>query len=396
MNIGIDGRYIQDRYHGIGRYTFELLRQMVTNAPQHRYIVVHDPALANSRFDLRGLLMHPSVQAAPLRLRLYDPREQLHLRRLARRHALDVYHVPYFSAPLLLPCPVVLTIHDLILERFPASLPQPWLRATYRMLMLLGLRRARGVITVSAATKSDLLAHYRIAAERVITIGEAADAAYRPLPDTAIAAVRRKYALPDQFVLAVGVRRPHKNIGALVRALGRISGQVPHALVLVGGADHRFQDDVPSEAARVGFTSRVRDLGVVAEEDLPALYGAAAAYACPSVIEGFGLPILEALACGTPVVAGNMSSIPEITDQAAILCDPTDDVALAAALLRVLTDSELTARLRVAGIRQAATFSWPIAARATLGWYESLVGTRTATSITPAPLTTERGTTPGG
>lgn len=388
MRIGLDARYIQNRYHGIGRYAFELLRGLSRVGPQHTYVVFWNPNLPNSRFDLRPQLEHPRIEAVAYGVPLYHPQDQFLLPILARRHRLDLFHVPYFAAPLLVPCPLVLTIHDLILDRYPAYMPSGWARRYYRTMMQLGVRRASGVVVVSEATRRDLVAHYHTQESKVVVAPLAADAGFRPVGEAEIAAVRQRYRVPDFFILHVGARRPHKNIEALVRALARIRDQVPHALVLVGEWDRRVPDPVPALVRQLGLEERIIEIKAVQEADLPALYGASTACVVPSLIEGFGLPVLEAFSCGVPVVTSNCSSMPEVAGDAALLVDPNSDESLAASLLKVLTMPGLRESLRERGLAQAARFTWERTASRTLALYQAIgqhkIGRQSAAPAGPA------------
>ena len=358
MRIGFDGRYIQDRYHGIGRYAFELLRHQLARPSDDQYVILWNPSLQNTRFDLDALLADPRVIPVPTRTPLFSPLDQILLPWLAQRQRLDLWHAPYFAVPLLLPCPLVVTVHDLIFERYPVSVPRRSIRAYHSAMMRLGLRRAARVAVVSEATRRDLLALYPIAASKISVTYEATDGNFQPADAAAVAAVRARYALPERYILCVGVRRPHKNIGVVVRALGQLRDRVDHDLVLVGGVDTRFHDDLPELIDAAGLTGRVHELGQIPEGDLPAMYAGAAAYICPSWIEGFGLPVIEAFACGAPVIVSDRPSLPEVVGDAALLFDPADATALAAALSELLTDTKLADCLRQRGFARAASFSW--------------------------------------
>jgi alpha-1,3-rhamnosyl/mannosyltransferase len=371
--IGIDGRYIQDQYHGIGRYTFELLRHLLTSHTPHTFVVFWNPDFLNTRFDLRSILVHPQVESVPVRLPLYLPTAQAALPVLAASQHLDLFHAPYFGFPLLVPCPLVVTVHDFIFERHPEFMSIRWAYAYYRLMMTLGLLRAQGVTVVSESSRRDLRHFYRLPRATVKVAPPASDEHFRPEPPEAIAEVRRKYRLPDAFILNVGTQRPNKNLDAVVRALSRIRGEVPHSLVLVGERDPRFPDAVHEAMHQTGMADRVVRAGKVAEADLPAMYGAADALVFPSLLEGWGSPVHEAMSCGTPVITSNQSSLPEVAGDAALLVDPHDECALAAAMLRVLTDRALRDCLRQRGLAQAATFSWSVTARLTLELYESVL-----------------------
>lgn len=372
MRIGFDGRYIQDRYHGIGRYAFELLRAYAEQAPEHHFVVFWDPHLVNSRFPLAELLRAPMFTPVAFSLPLFGPPDQLVFPVLAHRHRLDLLHIPYVGVPLAVPCPLVLTVHDLIFERYPEYMPKRWARSYYNALTRGGLRRARGVLVPSVATQQDLLTYYHVDPRVVRVTLEAAGSAFAPPDPDQVAATRARYGLPDEFILVVAARRPHKNVQIVVEALDRLREQVPHALVLVGGRDTRFPDPLRTSPAAARLAGRIVEVGPVAEEDMPALYGAAAACVCPSLIEGFGLPVLEALACGVPTASSDHAALVEVAGDAALLFDPTDVESLTAALARLLSDDALRCELRARGLARARSFSWMHTASATLALYRDV------------------------
>jgi glycosyltransferase involved in cell wall biosynthesis len=197
----------------------------------------------------------------------------------------------------------------------------------------------------------------------------AADPIYRPMDrEAARRAVAERFGLRGPFVLAVGVLQPRKNLPRLIRAFGRVAREAPHALALVGkpGWAH---EELKRAVAASGLGSRVKFTGYVPDADLPVLYNAAELFVYPSLYEGFGLPPLEAMACGTPVVTANVTSLPEVVGDAALAVDPTDELALADAIGRALTDEALRERLRTAGLAHAALFSWERTAALTLQVY---------------------------
>jgi glycosyltransferase involved in cell wall biosynthesis len=364
--VAVDARYLNDRYHGIGRFGFRLLEALVETAPQVTFVLFRGRA-ADGRFDWAALASRPNVETRPGPWPLYWPHEQLLWPGLLRRARADLFYSPYFVAPLLAAVPATITIHDLIFERYPEYMPQAWARPYYRQLMGRSLARASRVIVPSQATAADLRQIYRVPPAKIAVIPEAAEPAFRPLLDPEpLADLRRRYDLGRPFILAVGARRPHKNFGRLVTAFARIAGQVEHDLVLVGPADDRFPDEARLAAEAGGVRERVRFLGWVPEADLPGLYSLAEVAAVPSLIEGFGLPALEAMACGTPVLAGRASSLPEVVGQAGLLVDPTSVDELSQGLWRLLSQPELRQELGQAGLRQAGQFSWARAARQAL------------------------------
>ncbi len=374
VRIALDARYISDRYHGIGRYAFRLLEGVLAQAPDLTFIAFTGRA-ANSRFDWGPLAARPNVELRAGPWPLYWPHEQALWPLLLRQSRADLFHSPYFVAPLLAPCPVLITIHDLIFERYPEYMPQRWARPYYRLLTSASARRARRVLTVSEATARDLAAPpYRLPPEKVRVIPSGAEPGWPGKPDAArLAAVRARYGVSGPFVLAVGARRPHKNYGRLVAAFARVASGVPHDLVFVGPPDERFPDEARQEAERAGLGQRVHFLDWVPEEDLPALYTLADVVAVPSLVEGFGLPALEAMAAGAPVLAANTTSLPEVVGEAGVLVDPYDVECIADGLSRLLRDPALREQLSQAGLARAATFCWEESARKMARVYEEIL-----------------------
>jgi glycosyltransferase involved in cell wall biosynthesis len=363
-----DGRYIQDRYHGIGRYAFHLLDELAARLPETPFHVARDPALPETRFDWTRLGARPNVTFADLSAPPFGAREQVALPRAWLAAHPHLYHSPYFALPWLWPGQALVTVHDCIFERDARYMPRRWARAYYRLLMTVSLRRARAVLVPSAATAADVRRFYGVPERKMRVTPEAADHAFRPLTrDAALEAVRAQYGLPEVFILAVGARRPHKNFARLVDAVGAVDGL---ALAFIGGHDARFADDVAPAAARIG--PRVRFLGHVPEGDLPAIYNLATAVACPSHVEGFGLPALEAMACGAPVICSDIPVFREVAADAAVFAAPDDTAAWTAALRRVAADPDFRAGLHGAGLRRSRDFTWGRAAEAVIPIYRKL------------------------
>lgn len=366
--VVFDGRYINDRYHGIGRYAFHLLGELATQLPAQRFTVLRDTSLADTRFDWRGLLELGNIDVQEVAAAPFSLKEQASLARLPDLRRCNLYHTPYFALPWLLSAPAVVTVHDCIFELDARYMPRRWARFYYGLLMARSLSRSRAVFVPSEATAHDVRRFYKVPTHKLIVTPEAADATFRPIADSALLAeVRARYDLPGSFVLAVGARRPHKNFGMLVRA---VSGIPDANLVFAGNADERFTDEAALEARALG--RQVRFLGTVPEADLPALYNLAMAFACPSLVEGFGLPVLEAMACGTPVVCSDIEVFREVAGRAALIASPKSVGDWTAALDRVLTNGDLRAALSRLGTDRASLFTWRRTAEAVLPFYSSL------------------------
>jgi glycosyltransferase involved in cell wall biosynthesis len=284
-----------------------------------------------------------------------------------RRLGIEVAHVQYFIPPVA-PCPVVTTIHDVSFRSHPAWFPLKH-RVLLNLLVPAAARGAARVIVGSEHARQELIRYYDLPEEKIVVTPYAADPIYRPMPlEEARAAVARRFGVRDSYVLAVGVLQPRKNLPRLVRAFARVVDRVPHRLLLVGKPGWATEElQTAIERGRLG--GRVQFTGYVPDADLPALYAAADLFAYPSLYEGFGLPPLEAMACGTPVLTSNTTSIPEVVADAAECVDPTDEAALAAALEELLRVPDRRAELRERGFLRAARFSWRETARRTLAVY---------------------------
>lgn len=294
------------------------------------------------------------------------PRLWTHVR-LAAELALtrpDVLFVPAHVLPLLHPVPVVVTIHDLGYHYFPNAHP-PRQRRYLDWSTRFSARGAQHLLADSQATRADLTRLYGVPPEKITVVYPGRDEAFGRVDP---AAVRARYGLSENYVLHVGTLQPRKNLLRLMDAASALRAQGHRLqLVLAGGAGWLAEPILARARALAGL---VRVLDYVPDADLPGLYSGARAFAFPSLYEGFGFPVLEAMACETPVVAASTSSLPELAGDAALLVDPTDTAALTAALARVLTDEALRAELIARGLAQMQRFSWERAAEATLGVLE--------------------------
>jgi glycosyltransferase involved in cell wall biosynthesis len=362
MRIAIDARLWAEPRSGIGRYTRSLTEHLLRLAPEEQWILYVDrppgPTLAGTE-----------VRCLPWPQRLIW--SLWHAPRDLRRRPADVFHgVTGFELPGRGPWALVTTVHDLVPLRLPALVPA---RHRWAVRCLLGgaLRRARRVIAVSETTRGELLARYRLPPAHVVVVPEAAAPHFAPPPPPALAATRARYGLDRPYVLFVGFLEPKKNLGVLLEAVARLRRTGAWGvteLVVVGVPG--WGPDPARRAHALGLDGAVRFVGSVPDADLSALYGGALAFAFPSLWEGFGLPALEAMAAGAPVVASNRGALPEVTAGAALLVDPAAG-PLAEALERLLAEPALRERLRLAGLARAAEFSWERTARETLAVYRA-------------------------
>ena len=374
MRIAVDGRYIQDHFPGIGRYAYSLIRAMSAASPENEYIVYFDPSVPNSRFDVSGLAT-PGVLLREMRLSVFSPRNVWSWRELVRRDAADVYVSPYYLMPVLLPCPAVVVFHDLIARKFPQYISSVRARAYFRFTLYLSTRRAAAVVTDSGASQRDLADVYRLRPTRLHLVHPGVDQVFYPRSSEESRRVLEPYGLPERYVLYFGTNKPHKNLPFLVRSWRRVAEALPGqglGLVIGGHDDSRYRE-TRDEVERLGLGGTVIFLGDFPEGLLPNLYSRAELFAFPSLYEGFGLPVLEAMACGTPVICSNSSSLPEVTGDAAILLPPCDEVSWSEEIVRLSIDSELRDRLRCAGLKRAGEFSWERSASQLLEVFKKVV-----------------------
>ncbi|MCB9134157.1 MAG: glycosyltransferase family 4 protein [Anaerolineales bacterium] len=361
MRFCLDARTATDHFPGIGRYVSNLARAMVDQlAGGEELIVFHDPAQA-SRWTLPASRAGVKVIETPVSP--FGFVQQTAIPRLLR--GVEVYHSPYYLMPYFPGVPTVVTLYDLIPQLFP-QVVSARARVLFQVTTRLALRAARQVVTISEASRRDLLAVYKLDPVRVTAIPLAPDPVMRPQPDAETARVREKFGLPERFGLYLGINKPHKNLARLVEAWGQVRTEAP--LVIAGAWDERY----PEVKAQAALGARVRFLGPVSNADQPGLYAAATVFVFPSLYEGFGLPVIEAMACGTAVVCANTSSLPEAAGDAAVLFEPTRVEAIAEALGRVWEDEGLRASLREKGLAQAQRFTWERVGKETLEIYRAI------------------------
>jgi glycosyltransferase involved in cell wall biosynthesis len=366
MQIAIDARLWGEPTSGIGRYTRSLIEALLAQAPDTRWVLYLDHPAA-------GLPAGAEARCLPERRRLVWALWTAG-RDLARR-PVDLFHgVTGFELPPAGRTRLVTTVHDLIPLRLPRLVPRRH-RWAVRVLLPWALRRAARVIAVSEATRGELLARYRLRPEHVVVVPEAADPRFSATTPDETARVRARHGLDGAYVLFVGLLEPKKNLGVLLEAVAhaRRAGTWGPTRLAVAGAAGWGDLALEARVARLGLDGVVRFLGPVPDADLPGLYAGAEAFAFPSLWEGFGLPVLEAMAAGAPVVASRRGAIPEVAGDAALLVEP-EAAPLAAALSRLLADGPLRDRLRAAGRERARTFSWERTARETMAVYRAALG----------------------
>jgi glycosyltransferase involved in cell wall biosynthesis len=372
MHIAIDAHSVGTGLAGNETYAANLVEALADVDRENRYTVYVTRPAAFERFEgrwpnvrVRRTLPHTPLLRVPFTLSAE-----------LRRRPVDLLHVQY-TAPPLAPCPVVATVHDLSFEHLPETFKRrSWVQL--RLTVRRTARRAAHVIAPSEFTRRDLIETYKLDPSRVTAIPLAAASHFRPVADAdEIGRVRRRYGVGGEYVLAVGSIQPRKNLARLVRAyslLRRERGRsnLPQ-LVLVGKRAWLYGETLRA-IEEEGVGGSVVLTGYVSEGDLPALYSGALCFVYPSYFEGFGLPPLEAMSCGAPVLTGNLTSLPEVVGDAGLAADPFDTSALARALARLIDDDALRAELRARGLQRARAFDWRDTARMTLQVYRRVIG----------------------
>lgn len=363
MRIGIDARMLA--HSGIGTYVGGLLAALGRDPGPHDYVVFTAPELAAripSPFETRLV-----------RVPVYGLREQLGWRGTLEAARCDVVHVPHYNVPLAYRRPLVVTVHDLIHLLFPRFLSTPLHAAWVRALLGGAVRRARVVLADSACTRDDLVRRLGCDPDRIRVAYPGVGATFGPRAPDEVEAFRARHELAAKFVLYVGLRRPHKNLERLVRAWAAWQGRAPgpEQLVLWGRRDRR--DEATERAiGALGIGGSVRSVEQrLVDEEMPLLYASAQAVVLPSLYEGFGLPALEAMACGVPVLAARAAALPEVVGDSALLADPLDVEALAAGLERITRDEALRTALARRGPGRARNFTWGRTAALARAAYEA-------------------------
>jgi len=387
MHIAINASLLNSsgtyRSAGVSRYSAHLL-QHVGNVSQCQGTVHRITAFLHTDETCGGVLARSrdrGMELIPVDLPLHNPLvriawEQIALPRQLQRIRADVVHGLVNVLPLTAATPGVVTVHDLSFLRVPHLLPRAK-RVYQARLCAASVRRARRVIAVSQQTADDLMAFFGTDAAKISVIYNGVAETFRPAANAAdTAAFRQRNGLPTRFVLHVGTLEPRKNLVRLLRAFAQYKAQtgprsVDVKLVLAGGRGWFFQH-LFAEVVRLRLEKEVFFPGFVPETELPDWYRAACACVYPSLLEGFGLPVLEAMACGTPVLCSRIASLMEVAADCAITFAPTDEMGLAAGLALVLEQPALRAELRQRGLARAAQFSWQRTAQETLSVYEKI------------------------
>jgi glycosyltransferase involved in cell wall biosynthesis len=371
--IGIDYTSAVRQGAGIGRYTRNLIRALADIDHTTEYVLFsagRDTGQSPWPDNFRGRslpLSDAALAFAWQKLRLPIAIEWITGR-------LDIFHSPDFVLPPVRRARTVLTVHDLSFMRFPECSSAPLLEYLMRAVPR-SVARADMILADSESTRQDLIELLRVPEERLRVVYAGVEPRFQPQRDSAnVQAVLSRYGIRVPFVLGVGTLQPRKNFVRLIRAYGLLKrGKgLPHSLVIAGGRGWLYEE-ILRTIDELGLQQDVQLVGFVADEDLPALYSAASVFAYPSLYEGFGIPVLEAMGCGTPVVTSNVSSLPEVAGDAAMMVSPDDIEALADVLWRVIDDDSQRRELVQRGFEQAKRFQWRTSAQRLRDAYAELL-----------------------
>lgn len=381
MRIGIDARWIFPQISGIGRVTEKLIQHLGEIDRENSYFLFFNHPRLMDRYSRRWE-KYPNLKPVPAPWGIFSPAGQVRMPALIRKMGLDIFHSTNYFLPLLLwKTGMVATIHDLIPLKFPHFTPRAkktrfnWV---FRWILLRCSHRADRVITISLHTRDDLITELGLPAEKITVIHNGIDGKYRVLEkDRVLGFCQEKLGSTSPFLLYVGRFDPYKNVAGLIRAFDRFrrARKDEPRLVLAGHLDPRYPEAVETVRS-LGLTDRVTFLEGVGEDDLICLYNAARILILPSLYEGFGLPPLEAMACGTPVIVSNRGSLPEVVGRAGLIIDPDREESISAAIGRLWDSESLRSELREKGLKRAKDFSWEKTARETLKVYEALMNGR--------------------
>ncbi len=370
MRVAIDARKLHD--FGIGTYIRNLLRHLSRIDELNEYVLLcHEPDLGVA--EQLGPNFRTVLEPSPN----YSLREQFHVPWVLHREKPDVFHAPHYVLPPAVACRSVVTIHDCIHLMFPQYLPNRAAYAYAKASMWNAAKRSHRILTVSEASKRDILHFFNVPPEKIVVVYNAIDERFWNAPrEEDVARVRERYQLDHGFVLYVGNIKPHKNLVRLIEAFDELRKH--------GGFDELKLLIIGDEISRLPALRRavhshklhkhVRFLGYLPDDTLAILYRLAAVFVFPSLYEGFGLPPLEAMASGTPVVTSNVSSLPEVAGDAAVLVDPYDVGSIVQGVQRVLTDPALAQQLRMKGLVRAREFSWERSVARTCELYKEVAG----------------------
>jgi len=368
--IGLDLRFYRRETGGIGRYSRNLLLELLQLDTSNHYTAILTPA-DEAEFTLRA----DNLKKLVVPISHYSMTEQCHLPKILNAEQFDLVHFTNFNHPLLYRRRFIVTVHDLIMHLHPTGAQKnSTLRRIAYKLVINDCRRAAKIIVPSLSTKNDLVRMLGFPSSKVVITPEGSESVFRRADPALVTALRHRLQLPERYLLFVSRWEEYKGLLKLVEAHKILSAEFPElGLVIAGKPDKQNPAVVAQIEAAKAAGQKIITPGFVSDEDLVPLYTGASVYVHPSLYEGFGIMILEAMACGAPVVTSNVSSLPEVAGEAALLVDPRSVSEIAAAIKRLLTNPALADELRERGFKRVKQFSWQKMAKQTLEVYRQLL-----------------------
>ncbi len=378
MRIVVDARKAAD--YGIGTYIRQLGGACARLAADDEFVFLGskgaaregptDPRKASGE---NPLLAGPNVTWQVNQSATYGLAELFSVSLQARRLGADVFHSPHYVYPYFVPCPGVVTVHDCIHLRFPRQLPHRGAALYARRIMRHAVKSANRVLTVSEATRADLVELVNADPKKIVVIPHGCDPYFlEPVDEVELESTRARHGLERPFLLCVTNIKPHKNLKRLIRAVGQLAPDYRELELVIAGGGIEDHADLAALCREVGVTDRVRTLGFLPKAEVRALYHLARIFVFPSLYEGFGLPPLEAMACGTPVVAARSSAIPEVVGRCGLLVNPYRVDAIAEAIRSLLENDNFRKALGTQGRTRAERFDWDHAAQRVLDVYREV------------------------
>ncbi|MEW6066930.1 MAG: glycosyltransferase family 1 protein [Nitrospirota bacterium] len=369
MRIGIDAR-VTKKYPGLGRYCINILRALSKIDRENEYIVF---TLVPEKLDF--LNEYKNFRIIQVGYPVLSYKTFYAFSRLINKYEPDIFFATFQVAPFNVSCPMVIVLHDMMDLMYKDAFThhnfiiKTGLKHFFKFAIPMCVKKAAAIITVSESTKHDLLSYFNIDSKKVTAVLEGVEEKFRPVTDKeTLLGVKERYGLPDRFILYLGSIKPYKNLDGVLRSFSRLHELTFHDNVklVISGLKHFSLDKIEAEIERLNIKDKVLRIGFIAEEDLPAVYSLAEVFLFPSIWEGFGLPVLEAMACGTPVITSNTSSLPEVIGDAGIQVNPHNVEDIAYNIKLLLQDTLLRNALSRKGIQRAKTFTWEKAATKTL------------------------------
>jgi glycosyltransferase involved in cell wall biosynthesis len=358
------------RRAGVSFYIEQLLQHLAQVDRHNRFTIYTTRGLDSTELALPANFAVTPSRLPTINPRLRIPWEQLLAPLLLRRSCADLFHGTLNVVPLLSPVPTVVTVHDLAFIRFPQTF-RSYNRTYLDFATRTSVKRAAAILAVSEHTRREVIGLLGVDPARVVVTPNAVREHFRPPDPAALQRFRMHKNLPERFILYVGTVEPRKNLISLLEAYARLPTELQVPLLIGGGKGWLYQP-LFERLAQLGLGERVQTVGYLDEAELPLWYAAATLFAFPSIYEGFGMPPLEAMACGTPVLTSNGASLPEVVGDAGLMVPPLDIDAMAAALIRLLRDAALRTELRTRGLQRVRQFSWRASAERTHAVYTSV------------------------